>query len=251
MKKVIVLNKKEGETPLEAMEAFRASNKQYKDFKMTYAGRLDPMASGLLLVLVGDEVKNKEKYLKLNKKYDFEILFGFATDTYDVLGKVVKTKKINFKKEEIEKNIKRELKNFKGKIVQTYPIYSSKTVLGKPLFSYARSGQKVDIPKKEVHIKTLKLNKIKTIRGSKLKNDINKRILKVRGDFRQSSILKVWNKKIDENSLYFIASMQVSCSSGTYVRSISDSLGQKINAPGIAWSIKRVSIGNFGGLHQR
>ena len=64
MKKVIVLNKKEGETPLEAMEAFRASNKQYKDFKMTYAGRLDPMASGLLLVLVGDEVKNKEKYLK-------------------------------------------------------------------------------------------------------------------------------------------------------------------------------------------
>ena len=81
MKKVIVLNKKEGETPLESLENFRAKNKKYQDVKMTYAGRLDPMASGVLLVLAGDETKNKEKYLNLDKEYEFEILFGFATDT--------------------------------------------------------------------------------------------------------------------------------------------------------------------------
>ncbi|MCE9548798.1 tRNA pseudouridine(55) synthase TruB, partial [Candidatus Nomurabacteria bacterium] len=84
MKKVIVLNKKEGETPLQALDKFRVKNKEYKYIKMTYAGRLDPMASGLLLALAGEETKNKEKYLKLKKEYDFEVLFGFATDTYDI-----------------------------------------------------------------------------------------------------------------------------------------------------------------------
>ena len=89
MKKIILLNKKEGETPLEALDRFRMANPKYKDEKMTYAGRLDPMASGVLLVLVGEEIKQKDKYLALNKEYEFEILFGFATDTYDILGKVV------------------------------------------------------------------------------------------------------------------------------------------------------------------
>lgn len=51
MKKVIILNKKEGETPLIALEYFRSKRKEYKDLKMTYAGRLDPMASGVLVVL--------------------------------------------------------------------------------------------------------------------------------------------------------------------------------------------------------
>ena len=64
IKKIILLNKKEGETPLEALENFRFKNKEYKDVKMTYAGRLDPMASGILLILAGDEIKNKEKSKK-------------------------------------------------------------------------------------------------------------------------------------------------------------------------------------------
>jgi tRNA U55 pseudouridine synthase TruB len=77
LKKVIVLNKKEGETPLEALEAFRAKNKKYKDMKMTYAGRLDPLVSGLLLVLAGDARKEKEKYLGLTKEYEFSVLCTF------------------------------------------------------------------------------------------------------------------------------------------------------------------------------
>ena len=72
--KIIVLNKKEGETPLEALSNFRAKHKKYKDVKMTYAGRLDPMASGLILILAGEETKNKEKYLTLDKEYSFEVL---------------------------------------------------------------------------------------------------------------------------------------------------------------------------------
>ena len=90
VKKVIVLNKKEGETPLLALENFRAKNPKYLNVPMTYAGRLDPMASGVLLILAGAETKNKDKYLVLNKEYDFSMLFGFSTDTYDILGKVIK-----------------------------------------------------------------------------------------------------------------------------------------------------------------
>ena len=69
LKKVILLNKKIGETPLQALERFRLRHKTYKEVKMTYAGRLDPMASGLLLVLAGEEIKNKEKYLGLDTEY--------------------------------------------------------------------------------------------------------------------------------------------------------------------------------------
>ena len=59
MKKVLIFNKKEGETPLEVLDKFRAKNKIYQDIKMTYAGRLDPMASGILLVVAGEEIKKK------------------------------------------------------------------------------------------------------------------------------------------------------------------------------------------------
>ena len=111
MKNIIILNKKEGETPLESLENFRSKNSKYFNLPMTYAGRLDPMASGLLLILAGEEVKNKEKYLNLEKEYEFEVLFGFSTDTHDILGKVISVRKVLAEKKEIEKEIKKHLKN--------------------------------------------------------------------------------------------------------------------------------------------
>ena len=245
MQKVIVLNKKEGETPLQALEVFRRKHKEYKGVKMTYAGRLDPMASGVLIVLAGDETKNKDKYLKLDKEYDFEILFGFSTDTYDVLGKVTKSRNVIAKKEDLEKITKKELKNFKGKFIQQYPIYSSKTVGGKQLFEYAREGEEVDIPSRSVEVKSLKLNSIRKVKGKKIKEEIIKRINRVDGDFRQKDILKIWNKKMTDENYFFIASLTIRCSTGTYVRGIVSSLGENVGIPTLAWSIKRTQIGRF------
>lgn len=245
MQKVIVLNKKEGETPLQALECFRAKHKEYKDLKMTYAGRLDPMASGVLVILAGEETKNKDKYLKLNKEYNFEILFGFATDTYDILGKVTKSRNVIVKKEVLEKIIKKELKNFKGKFIQQYPIYSSKTVGGKQLFEYARNEEEVDIPSREVEVKILKLNSVRKVKGEKIKEEIIKRIGKVEGDFRQKDILKIWNKKMIDDNYFFVASLTIKCSTGTYVRGIANSIGENIDIPTLAWSIKRTQIGRF------
>ncbi len=246
MKKIILLDKKEGDTPLEALEIFRSKNKSYKDIKMTYAGRLDPMASGLLLVLAGEETKNKEKYLALDKEYEFEILFGFTTDTYDILGKIVKHSSSSSDKKELEKLIKKHLKHFIGKFTQKYPIYSSKTVKGKQLFAYARSGEDVEIPTREVNVKSLKFIKIHTVTNKKLFDKINKRVHKVRGDFRQKEILKLWDKYLCTSTLkYNIASFKIKCSSGTYVRGIANSLGENIDIPALAFSIKRTKIGKW------
>ena len=247
MKNVILLNKKEGETPLESLEKFREKNiKKYKDIKMTYAGRLDPMASGLLIILAGEETKNKEKYLSLDKEYEFEILFGFATDTYDILGKVTKKYELSITNYELEKQIKNNIKSFLGESLQKYPIYSSKTINGKPLFAYARAGEEVEMPEKKIFIKKLKLEKIIEKNNKKLFKNIEKRIKKVKGDFRQNEILKIWKEELSfQERQFYIANLKVRCSSGTYVRVIANTLGEKIGIGGLAFSIKRTKIGKY------
>lgn len=77
---VICVYKEVGETPLEAISKIKTTE------KLSYIGRLDPLADGLMLVLVGEENKNREAYLDLPKTYRFEFVSGFKTDTYDVLG---------------------------------------------------------------------------------------------------------------------------------------------------------------------
>ncbi|MBI5139355.1 hypothetical protein HZA26_01970 [Candidatus Nomurabacteria bacterium] len=258
MKKIILVNKKEGGTPLMALESFRGrqikNNKSYKDIKITYAGRLDPMASGLLLLLAGDEVKNKEKYLKLDKEYEFEILFGFATDTYDILGKVLPIPiRANgtMSRQELEQKIKQNLKYFKGKFIQKYPLYSSKTVNGKQLFEYGRGGVDVILPEREVFVKNIKFLKIRTISSKKLLENIQKRIKKVKGDFRQKEILKIWGRNLkNKKEVFFIGSFKIKCSSGTYVRGVADSLGEKLGTGAIAYFIKRTKIGKWSKIRE-
>lgn len=252
LKNLYLINKKVGETPLEALEVFRNKNKIAKDIPMTYAGRLDPMASGLLLILVGEECKNKEKYLNLDKEYEFQVLFGFSTDTYDILGKVLHSNILkNVRMSDIgilEKEIKKNLKYFKGNIVQKYPIYSSKTVEGKPLFTYARRGQEVEIPEREVNIKNLKFLNLKKVSSKRILKDIESRIGKVQGDFRQKDILKTWEKVLnikDRPKYFFIASFSIKCSSGTYVRSVSNALGERIGISALAYNINRIKIGRY------
>lgn len=92
MNRVLTLYKPVGATPLDVLYELQERNPGYKDVRLAYAGRLDPMAEGLLLVLVGDECKRRDHYQKLDKIYEFEVLFGVSTDTYDILGKITSTK---------------------------------------------------------------------------------------------------------------------------------------------------------------
>jgi tRNA pseudouridine55 synthase len=204
------------------------------------------MAEGLLLVLIGEECKKKEKYLKLDKEYEFQVLFGFATDTYDTLGKIKHSIILtNCRIDKLSESIKKEIKKFRGSMIQKYPMYSSKTIKGKPLFSYARGEKEVEVPEREIYIKELKFLKVKKIQSKKLLKSIIERIKKVKGDFRQKEILKLWQKNLKNKGLYFIADFKIKCSSGTYVRSIANYLGEELALPTLAFSIKRTKIGKW------
>ncbi len=164
------------------------------------------------------------------------------------MGKVVHSNVLtNVRIKEFEKEIKENLKYFTGKFVQKYPMYSSKTVKGKTLFEYARTGKNVEVPEHEVNVKELKFLKIRKISNKKLLNNIKKRIGMVSGDFRQKEIVKIWSKKLalKKTKDFYVASFKIKCGSGTYVRGIANSLGEKIGIPALAFSIKRTKIGNY------
>ena len=250
MEKVLKLYKKMGETPLECIERFRGeNNKDYTDIKMSYVGRLDPMAEGELLVLVGEECKNREKYLGLDKEYEVDILFGFETDTYDVLGLLNKNLVVGLLSDyDVAGHgdrVREFLEGIMGRQIQKYPPFSSKTIGGKALFELSREGklnaESENIPEKEIVIYEAELLKNYWIKGRDLKDDIFKRILLVRGDFRQEEILEKWNGffegRLDEQ--FLVSKIRVRCSSGTYMRSIAHNMGKKFDIGAIALRIKR------------
>ena len=244
MKKLLRLYKEIGETPLERIKRWKAANPEYKNVPMTYAGRLDPMAEGILLILVGDECKQKEKYLGLDKEYIVEILFGFATDTYDILGKI--TKQGDPTSTSLWRSgHHKDLQSFAGKFSQKYPKYSSRNIK-KVLFStmVENSTFSDEVLTKEVEIYSVKILGQRKIGAKKLLTTIESRIAKVKGTFRQKAILSLWRKNLkNKNDKYQIVKIKVACSSGTYMRSLAHNLGRKLGIPALAFSIKRTKIG--------
>jgi len=242
---VINAYKEVGETPLEVIELLKKSQKKLRDVPITYAGRLDPMAEGVLLLLIGDEVHKKEDYLKLDKEYEFQVLFGFSTDTYDLLGRIYDTEDGIFNTPLFEA----ALKEFEGKQEQAYPPYSSKTVDGKSLFEWAREGRlhEIEIPTHKIEIKTLELIKVEMIAKEALKEHIMEKIALVKGDFRQKEILELWVAYIDNatETEFPLITCMAECSSGTYIRSVVHDLGKKLNIPTTTFSIIRTKIGEY------
>jgi len=246
---MICIYKNVGETPLEALTRLREKKPEFKHAVLSYAGRLDPMAEGILLVLVGNENKNRKQYLNLDKTYEAEMILGIETDTYDILGKITKidTSKNIFS----EKDIKQKLEKYIGTFQQEYPPYSSKTVDGKPLFEWARSGKihEISLPTREVHIQSIKLLSLTARSAKKIEENVHEKIKLVKGDFRQEEIEKLWTENIEKVSKsaphFQIAKILVSGSSGTYVRSLIHRLGKDLEVGAVTKSIKRTQIGHY------
>jgi tRNA pseudouridine55 synthase len=238
--------KEEGETPLQMLERLREERKIGKDEKATYAGRLDPMAEGEVIVLTGEDCKKKEKYLGLDKEYEVEILFGFATDTHDILGKVTKKeggrKKVNLltfpshtSQIHLFSAVQNTLKDFVGKFEQEYPKYSSKYL--------SQNADPEEGHSKEVEIYSIDILGESKINSESLLQNIQKRIAKVKGDFRQEEILNIWKENLEgKHEIFTIAKISCKCSSGTYMRSLAHNLGAKLGTPALAFSIKRIKI---------
>ena len=241
MKPVLNLYKEVGMTPLEAIKQIKDKYHVYRNKKMGYAGRLDPLAEGVLIVLVGDENKKIGQYMGFDKEYNAEILLGFSSDSHDVLGIA---KKINYIDID-EKDLKKQIKNFKGKYEQKIPEYSSYKIKGKPMFYYARKGIDVQEVKKSVIIKKIQINSIYKISNKRLLKLINNKLGKVKGDFRQSEILDSWNNLLQEERKYLVVNLNIECSSGTYIRAIAEDLGNRTGCGGLLLSLKRTRVGKF------
>lgn len=245
---VITIYKKIGETPLEALTRLRESVLEYKEETLSYAGRLDPMAAGVMLVLAGDANKEREKYLNLEKDYSAEILFGISTDTYDTLGLIAEVSRMPFDIGEFEGQLKEKVGEMKGTFSQKYPEYSSKPVDGTPLFMHARAGKRVAVPAHDVTIFGSELKSVKVVDRVELLSRVESQIGLVKGDFRQADIVKMWKEKLEQSEVkeFAVAEVDLSVSSGFYVRQYAHDLGLSLGVPALALSILRTRVGDWG-----
>jgi len=244
--KVLSLYKNLGETPLECIRRFRLDNPEYKEIKMTYLGRLDPMAEGLLLVLAGN-TKEKEIYLSMDKAYEFEVLWGFDTDTYDCLGLVTHGTGTTPKK--IEERFPSLLDTIRNKRIQTYPPYSSRTVEGKPLFQWARENkiEEIDVPERGIKVFSIEHIDTRLISKLELLAEIIRRVGLVKGDFRQEEIISQWSSILQNTreANFLISKFKTNVSSGTYIRGLANEMGKYFGGGAIAFWIKRTRVGEY------
>jgi tRNA pseudouridine55 synthase len=151
----LLINKPTGPTSHDVIDQLR---KTLGIKKIGHAGTLDPFASGLLLVAVGDATKLLRHYVGLDKTYEAVLRLGVTSDTYDRTGKIQET---NYKQDTISKlKIQKVLKSFIGKQKQTPPMYSAKKVGGKKLYELARAGKEIKRKPNEIEVYDIKLKSL-------------------------------------------------------------------------------------------
>lgn len=241
---ILVLYKNLGETPLECLDRLRLERPEYEKANMTYLGRLDPMAEGVMPVLVGD-TREKEKYLAWDKTYEFEVLWGFETDTYDILGLVT----VGKVPQKLEEKISALMRKIAKRTIQSYPPYSSRAIGGKQLFQWAREGRirEIDIPERQIKIFSLDHIHTREMLGKEILKEVTEKISLVKGDFRQKEILKKWNAELKnrEGDRFMVSRFTTDVSSGTYVRGLAHEMGKLLDSSALAYSIKRTRVGEY------
>ncbi len=122
--------------------------------KVGHAGSLDPFATGVLLVCLGNDTKKISEFMELKKEYEGVIEFGIITDTYDIDGKIVEMKPVKGYEIDFLEGI---LSEFIGTIDQVPPMYSAIKYFGKPLYKIARANKKIKIKARKVNIYSIKV----------------------------------------------------------------------------------------------
>lgn len=245
---MLLVHKPLGLTPLQTIHKIKSLYPDLHGEIVSYAGRLDPMAQGLLVLLIGEENKKRQSFEHMDKTYEFEFLGGIRTDTYDLLGMPISHSRL-IPEANIAEKITALLPTYLGKQSQPFPPYSSKPVLGHPLYWWARAGKldEIAIPEHDITISSLELLHETSLSATALHHSIKTRITNIIGDFRQKEILTSWEHyfRSTTSSSFPLIKLRISCSSGTYVRSIANSLGEKLGTGGLAYSIIRTQIGDF------
>ena len=174
--------------------------------KVGHTGTLDPNATGVLPLLLNDGTKLSKYLINHNKEYEVTLKLGIKTDTLDGEGKILE--KINVDEKILEEeNVKEVLENFIGKQKQVPPMYSAIKVNGKKLYEYARKGETLELEPRNIEIYNIELQNI---------------------DKSKKEIL-----------------FKVSCSKGTYIRSLCEDIASKLGTIGYMSNLNRTRVGNF------
>jgi tRNA pseudouridine55 synthase len=193
------VDKPAGVTSHDVVDAIRRVSGQRK---VGHAGTLDPLATGVLLVCLGQATRVSEYLMAGQKRYRATIVLGATTDTYDADGKAVSSEgRTDFERAEIEA----ALEHFRGQIEQVPPMYSAIKRNGQPLYRLAREGETVDRPPRSVVVREFTL--------------------------------------VDWTSPSLIA--EITCSPGTYVRSLAHDLGQQLGSGAYLAALVRLRSGRF------
>lgn len=147
---ILVINKDKGYTSRDVVNVI---SKLFGTKKVGHNGTLDPLATGVLVVCLNRYTKLNELLASNEKEYIAEVTLGIKTDTLDIEGTVLEEKETHINKEDLAKT----LKKYETTYEQEVPIYSAVKVNGKKLYEYARSGEEVILPRKEVTIKKIEL----------------------------------------------------------------------------------------------
>lgn len=202
MNGILIVNKPEGITSQGVVSRVK---KLLNVKKVGHTGTLDPLAIGVLPILIGNSTKLSKYLIEHDKTYRAIIKLGEQSSTGDREGKIVARKEVP--KNLDENIIKDVLKSFIGIQIQTPPIYSAIKINGKKLYEYAREGKEVEIPKREIEIYEIKL--------------IN----------------------FDKENLE--VEFEVSCSKGTYIRTLCEDIAIKVDTVGYMKALNRTKVDRF------
>ena len=199
---IIIINKTKGCTSHDIVYKI----KKMLNEKVGHTGTLDPMAEGVLPILIGKGTLLSKYLINHDKKYIVELQLGQKTDTADSEGKIIEEKPVNETKLAKETIIK-ILQTFIGKQEQIPPMYSAIKVNGKKLYEYARKGQEIELRPRQIEIYDIKLI-----------------------DF-----------SVEKKQIKF----EVFCGKGTYIRSLCEDIATKFETVGYMKSLKRIQVGEF------
>jgi len=149
MNDILLVDKPKGLTSSRVVELIKRKLK----VKTGHTGTLDPIATGLLIVLIGKRTKEASTFLHMDKAYEVKAILGMETDTFDSEGKVLRRSDSEVTREELES----VLREFHGDIWQVPPRFSAKKMEGRKAYELARKGVAVDMPPKKVSIYSLEL----------------------------------------------------------------------------------------------
>lgn len=218
---LILVYKKKGKTSRNVVENI---SKKY-GVKAGHIGTLDPMAKGLLPVLVGNTCKLSKYLMEHDKTYLVEMKFGYNTETLDIEGEILEEDK-SFRENNIVDNeffdmiiiaMKKEL----GTKKQIPPIYSAKKLNGKKLYEIARKDKEKAIEMAKEKAKEITIYNMYDI-----------------------SLKELW----DNNPKDIILSFKVECSSGTYIRSLVRDIAENMGTIAIMTDLRRIAVGNYNNI---